>query len=113
MALHFSSSFCRCDGAEGACGASAKAISDMVGVEMKNVRLGQEYLDMLKDPKHGYGSNVNPCIDCRILKFKYAANLMKEVDASFIVTGEVLGQRPMSQRRHPMFMIEKSRDYKI
>jgi len=62
---------------------------------------------VIKSPKHGYGSAVNPCVDCRIFTFKSAKKFMYEVGASFIITGEVLGQRPMSQRRDPMFLIER------
>ncbi|MFH1836976.1 MAG: hypothetical protein ABH862_02510 [Candidatus Omnitrophota bacterium] len=109
LALHFTSSFCKCDGA-GACGSTAKKVSDLVGSELKIIRLGQEYLDLIKAPKHGYGKNMNPCIDCRILKFKYGRKIMEEVGASFIVTGEVLGQRPMSQHKRAMMTIEKESD---
>lgn len=68
---------------------------------------GADYLKMLQSPVHGYGRNMNPCIDCRIFMLKKTAEFMKEVDASFVVTGEVLGQRPMSQHRKAMDLIEK------
>jgi len=64
-------------------------------------------LDVVKHPKHGYGSNMNPCIDCRIFMLKKAKAYMESAGASFIITGEVLGQRPMSQRRDSMRLIEK------
>jgi tRNA U34 2-thiouridine synthase MnmA/TrmU len=69
--------------------------------------VSEEYLDVVKHPKHGYGSNMNPCIDCRIFMMKKAKAYMEEAGASFIVTGEVLGERPMSQRRDAMRLIEK------
>ena len=68
---------------------------------------GADYLKMLQSPLHGYGSNMNPCIDCRIFMLRKTAGFMKEVGASFVITGEVLGQRPMSQRRAAMDLIEK------
>jgi tRNA U34 2-thiouridine synthase MnmA/TrmU len=74
---------------------------------LKVVNVSEEYLDVVRHPKHGYGSNMNPCIDCRIFMMKKAKAHMEEVGASFIVTGEVLGERPMSQRRDAMRLIEK------
>jgi len=64
-------------------------------------------LEVVKHPKHGYGSNMNPCIDCRIFMLKKAKAYMEGSGASFLVTGEVLGERPMSQRRDAMRLIEK------
>jgi tRNA-specific 2-thiouridylase len=106
IALHFSSPFCCCDGSKG-CGYYARSLSEVVGCEYKHVHLGQQYLDMIAKPKHGYGKNLNPCIDCRIQKFAKAKELMEETGSSFIVTGEVLGQRPMSQHKRAMEIIEK------
>ena len=60
-------------------------------------KCGQEYLDMVKAPPHGYGGNMNPCIDCKIHFLKKAADYMKESGALFVATGEVVGQRPMTQ----------------
>ena len=68
---------------------------------------GREYLDMIARPKHGYGANANPCIDCRIFMFRKAREIMEQDGADFVFTGEVLGQRPKSQRRDPMRVIEK------
>ena len=67
----------------------------------------KEYIDIVKAPKHGYGRNLNPCLDCRIFIFKKAGEYMRQSGASFIVTGEVLGERPMSQRMDAMRIIEK------
>jgi tRNA-uridine 2-sulfurtransferase len=69
--------------------------------------LGDRFLDMLKDPKHGYGRNMNPCIDCRILMLKEAKQFMDLIRADFIITGEVLGQRPMSQRKDMLYHIDR------
>ncbi len=65
------------------------------------------YISLIRSPQHGRGSGLNPCRDCRIFMFKIAREKMLEIGASFIVTGEVLGQRPMSQLSHMIFFIEK------
>ena len=77
-----------------------------IPVEVVDVREG--YLKVLTEPKHGWGSSVNPCIDCRIHMLSYAnRELMEEYEAHFIATGEVLGQRPMTQMRRQMKIIEQ------
>lgn len=73
---------------------------------------GEEFLSMVKNPKFGFGKNANPCIDCRIHRLKKAFKIMVEEGASFIATGEVVGQRPMSQRMDCLHKIEKSADLK-
>lgn len=70
-------------------------------------RCGGEYIDILRNPSHGYGKNMNPCIDCHIYFIKKAAEMMRDCRADFVATGEVVGQRPMSQMRHTMNHIEK------
>ena len=65
------------------------------------------FLKMLSKPKYGYGKNLNPCIDCKILMLREAKSFMKKTDADFVFTGEVLGQRPMSQRRDTLRLVEK------
>jgi len=70
-------------------------------------RCGKEYMDMIKNPAHGYGKNYNPCIDCHIFFFRKAAEYMHETGASFLATGEVVGQRPMSQQKHMLNHIIK------
>jgi len=66
-----------------------------------------DFIKMFLDPDHGYGSEMNPCIDCRLLTLRYARDLMKETDARFVVTGEVVGQRPMTQNKPTIFHIDK------
>ncbi len=105
-ALNFLTVFCTCTNRGETCLASQKAV-DALGIPLKVFNVSEEYLDVVKHPKHGYGSNMNPCIDCRIFMMKKAKAYMEETGASFIVTGEVLGQRPMSQRRDAMRLIEK------
>lgn len=75
------------------------------GCELVDVR--QEFAKILARPKHGYGANLNPCIDCKIYMLSRAKEKMEEISAAFVFTGEVLGQRPMSQRIQPMQLIAK------
>ena len=105
-ALNFLTVFCTCTNRGETCLASQKAV-DALGIPLKVFNVSEEYLDVVKHPKHGYGSNMNPCIDCRIFMMKKAKAYLEETGASFIVTGEVLGERPMSQRRDAMRLIEK------
>ncbi len=76
-----------------------KKRAEMAGAEFKLIDIRDRYIDkILFNPKYGYGKNFNPCIDCHGYMFRVAKDIMREVGASFIVTGEVIGQRPMSQR---------------
>ena len=73
---------------------------DQVGAELRIIDIQSEYLqDVLFDPKHGYGKNFNPCIDCHAKMFAVAKRIMEAEGASFLISGEVLGQRPMSQNK--------------
>jgi len=83
--------------------ASAAAI----GLPLEIVDISEEYLAMVKNPLHGYGSQHNPCIDCKILFLRKAKEKMEREGARFVATGEVLGQRPMSQKRKTLLLIEK------
>jgi tRNA U34 2-thiouridine synthase MnmA/TrmU len=76
-------------------------------VPIKVINKGAEYIDIVRNPKYGYGKGINPCVDCRIFMFRAAKKYMEEIGASFIITGEVVGQRPMSQRRDNFHMIER------
>ena len=105
-ALNFLTVFCTCTNRGETCLASQKAV-DALGIPLKVFNVSEEYLDVVKHPKHGYGSNMNPCIDCRIFMMKKAKAHMEQTGASFIITGEVMGQRPMSQRKETMRLIEK------
>ena len=75
------------------------------GLEVIDV--SEEFIRTIQEPEYGYGSNLNPCIDCRILMLKMAKEYMERIGADFIVTGEVLEQRPMSQRQETLMLIEK------
>lgn len=79
-----------------------------IGLKLRIENPFNEYVEMLKDPLHGYGKNVNPCIDCKILFLKLAGKILKNENYDFIATGEVNGQRPMSQRNGTIRHIEKS-----
>lgn len=104
-AINFLTTFCTCT--RKGCEHAGTQAARMLKIHLKVLNISEEYLVIVKNPKHGYGSNMNPCIDCRILIFKKAKDYMKEVGASFIITGEVLGERPMSQRRDAILLIEK------
>lgn len=98
--------FCDFDCGRG-CGFEIRERADELGVNLKTVYLGDEYIKMLKNPKHGFGAGMNPCIDCRAMMFRAAKEHMEEIGAEFVISGEVLGQRPMSQHRPALKTIEK------
>jgi len=77
------------------------------GVNCELVDARQEFAEVLAQPKHGYGANLNPCIDCKILMLSRAKEKMEEISAAFVFTGEVVGQRPMSQRMHALQLIAR------
>ena len=83
-----------------------RAGSDL-GVEVRLVDISDGYLEVLTNPRFGYGSAMNPCIDCRIYMLKRAKEIMAEEGARFVFTGEVLGQRPMSQHMKALRLIER------
>lgn len=98
--------FCDFDCGRG-CGFEIRERADDLNVNLKTVYLGDEYIEMLKHPKHGIGAGFNPCVDCRTMMFDAAKKHMEEIGAEFIISGEVLGQRPMSQHAPSLRTIEK------
>jgi tRNA U34 2-thiouridine synthase MnmA/TrmU len=82
-------------------------LAQNIGIEIKLIDISPEYLDLIKNPCFGFGKNLNPCIDCHIFMLKRAKEFMPEYKADFIITGEVLGQRPMSQNRPALRKIER------
>jgi len=114
-AIHFTSPFCTCsrvrtDGAESAgtgCRSQAQIIAGELGIPIRTVSKGTEYVEILRSPRHGRGAGMNPCIDCRVFTLRKAREYMEEIGASFLVTGEVVGQRPMSQREEAFRIIER------
>ncbi len=79
----------------------------IINLPLKIVDITEEHLKIVKSPKYGYGENMNPCIDCHSLMFKMAKRIMEEEGASFVISGEVLGQRPMSQNRKALKIVER------
>jgi tRNA-uridine 2-sulfurtransferase len=89
-------------------GLQAVRTAKELGIRLMLKDKGPGYIDVIRSPKYGYGKNINPCIDCRIFMLRKTKEIMAEEGASFVVTGEVLGQRPMSQRRDTIRIIEKA-----
>lgn len=83
------------------------AAAEKAGVEMRSLDISEAHIAMLKSPRYGYGSQMNPCIDCHGLMLREAGKVMETEGAQFLFTGEVLGQRPMSQRRDSLRSVEK------
>jgi len=77
-------------------------VAEQLGIKLHIVDIIEEYKQVLINPKHGYGANMNPCLDCKIFMVNKAKQWMKENCFDFIITGEVIGQRPMSQRKETM-----------
>jgi tRNA U34 2-thiouridine synthase MnmA/TrmU len=77
------------------------------GIEISLEEVTREFLDVVRFPKHGYGRWLNPCIDCKIFMYRKAGEIMKREGADFVATGEVLNQRPMSQRGSALKLIER------
>lgn len=88
----------------------AQQAAQQLGIKFIVLQLDERYLEIVKNPKHGRGTALNPCIDCRIHMFGRAGQYMRHIGADFIFTGEVLGQRPMSQKKNSMRCIEKNAD---
>lgn len=87
--------------------AHKERILSKFGIHVYVEDISEGYLELLHNPAHGFGKNFNPCIDCKIFMFIRAKELLQEKGASFLISGEVLGQRPMSQRRDTMNVIER------
>ncbi len=81
--------------------------AEKFGFEVKLCHLSGKFIEIVKNPKFGHGKNMNPCMDCRILMLREAREFMEMIGAEFIITGEVLGQRPMSQRRDALDIIDR------
>jgi tRNA U34 2-thiouridine synthase MnmA/TrmU len=98
-AVHFTHVFHSADWREAT---AVRKSAERLGVTLHVEAVNDEMLALVRDPEHGYGSNMNPCVDCRIMCFTRGAELMQRIGADFLVTGEVVGERPMSQRRDAM-----------
>ncbi|MBU0984530.1 MAG: hypothetical protein KKA42_11705 [candidate division Zixibacteria bacterium] len=95
-----------CDiGDRSSCGSNPYPTAEKFGFNVKLMHLGQKFIDIVENPKFGRGSNMNVCIDCRILMLNEAKNLMDMIGADFLITGEVVGQRPFSQQKDKMNLV--------
>ncbi|MEW6489343.1 MAG: thiamine biosynthesis protein [Thermodesulfobacteriota bacterium] len=106
LALHFITPFFG-DDKRGREAEIEAAYRERYGIRLRIVDVSREYLDVLASPRYGYGKNFNPCVDCKIFLIRKAVEILHQEGARFLVTGEVLGQRPMSQRRDAMNAIAK------
>lgn len=89
----------------------ARAAATQVALPLIVEDITAEHLQMLKSPRYGYGKNMNPCIDCHTLMLSIAGRKMEETGADFLLTGEVLGQRPMSQTKQSLYIVAKNSGY--
>jgi tRNA-specific 2-thiouridylase len=85
----------------------AEKAAEKLGIELVTLRIDSEFIAMVKHPKHGRGKNMNPCIDCHTLMIRRAWAFGQTRGAGFIITGEVLGQRPMSQNRQALAVVAR------
>jgi tRNA U34 2-thiouridine synthase MnmA/TrmU len=112
-ALHFHTGFSvaerrrRLGQHRGAQGDAIRHTGSRLGVPVRVIDVSQEYMDVVLHPRYGYGANVNPCVDCHLLMLQKARQHMEQVGADFVITGEVLGQRPMSQYRRTLGLLER------
>lgn len=107
IGLNFKSPFCICDKAYRNSECGLQVFYSKLGIEIIFSQKGDDYLKIINNPKFGYGRHLNPCIDCRIYILKKAKKIAKKINADFIFTGEVLNQRPKSQNRKALNIIEK------
>lgn len=97
-----------CDlGDRSSCGSNPYPAGEKFGFNVKLMHLGRKFVDIVENPKYGRGKNMNVCTDCRILMLNEAKEFMEMVNADFIITGEVLGQRPMSQVKDKLLLVAK------
>ncbi len=86
---------------------AAEKVAQELKIDFKSINFADEHLAMVKNPRYGRGKAMNPCIDCHILMLKKAKQIMEEENYDFLATGEVLGQRPMSQNKQALELIAK------
>ncbi len=112
IGLNFKSPFCICDKAYKNAECGLNLFYDKLGIKTYFLQKEDDYLEVIKNPKFGYGKNLNPCIDCRIYILKKAKIFAKKINADFIFTGEVVDQRPKSQNLKALRIIEEESDLK-
>jgi tRNA U34 2-thiouridine synthase MnmA/TrmU len=86
---------------------NAKRTADLLGVSLHVVDVSEDYKPIVINPKHGYGAHLNPCLDCKIFMLNKALQWMKEHNFDFVITGEVMGQRPKSQLKHMLPIVAR------
>lgn len=101
VGLHFAMPWGCCDRS------AAYSAAKLFGIPIMVFKMQEDYLDVIRKPKYGYGRAMNPCVDCRIHMYRKAKSYMESIDASFLITGEVLGQRPKSQMLGSLRTIER------
>ena len=111
IAINFSAQLCMC-GCKKTGESQAQAAAKILKIPLETIDMTDDFIEIIKNPRYGHGANVNPCIDCKIYMIKHAKGLMEKLGASFLVTGEVLGERPMSQRKDALNLIEKRAEVK-
>lgn len=86
---------------------NAQKAADENGFELTVIDITKQHIEMMKAPRYGFGKNMNPCIDCHGLMFRELSKLMEENKIDFLISGEILGQRPMSQRKDALNSVAK------
>jgi tRNA U34 2-thiouridine synthase MnmA/TrmU len=107
IGLNFTSPFCQYNKESSLTECNLGLFQEKLGIQVYRLPLGEDYLEILRNPKYGYGKNINPCIDCRIYILRKAKDFMTKVNATFLFTGEVLNQRPKSQHMDALDIVEK------
>lgn len=86
---------------------NAIRMAQQINIPLEVIDFSEVHFEMVKNPKHGYGKNINPCIDCHALMMNYSGKMLEKYGADFIITGEVLNQRPMSQNKSSLDVVKK------
>ena len=90
----------------------AKEMAKKIKLPLKIVDISEKLIEIVKKPKYGYGKGMNPCLDCRILMLKEAKKILKKEKFDFVASGEVLGERPMTQNKFALNFVEKKSSLK-
>lgn len=93
------------------CQDQAGRAAHLLDVPITFLDTDDDYLDLIRAPRHGYGRGANPCVDCRVYMFRLAGRFMEQIGADFMVSGEVVGQRPMSQKKRDLALISRECEF--
>ncbi|MFX1363848.1 MAG: tRNA 4-thiouridine(8) synthase ThiI [Promethearchaeota archaeon] len=110
IGLNFTSPFCQYNKNASQRECNLELFENKLGIQMHYLPLEDDFLEIIKNPRFGYGKHLNPCIDCRIYILRKAKEYRKKISADFIFTGEVLNQRPKSQHMNALKIVEKESD---